>query len=449
MLRSIIIFFGVLLLAPLLAGEERKPHFVRTSDSLEVDVSRLNGPERIYVTEFFSQLRRQVKKLFSTSRTASGSKALRMRILFSEKAGDGILVIPMAKYVNVYLPLDSAGRLGEDNRLMNKLIAALILAEGGRTPSQKIAVPYWLSAGMTEIILSRMANPVLSAFRIYPDLHNFLCRGRNLQLSVLLSMPPEYYNAAGNTLFRESSEILFRELSSLKYGSENPFLEMAILYSKADVDNDWTAFSSSFKQSILTEELRNQDKKNSEMTDKEKLDSWFKSKLLKHSVNYFMPADTEMSERFFKAVQKVNLPDGKTCDITAIAPIIGNIKDAKQKEAIFMELKAATLQAAQFIEPSLRQPLSSQREAIFRFSMGEISPEEFSKSTETAKSEFASQLESMKKLERWTAELETDMQLGARMERYSGIMKKLDDTEKNIRPGLNQFLDDTETKFGK
>ena len=449
--RLIIITLFSMLLIAVQASEERRPSFSHIDESLQIDVSGMNGREKIYICDFFSCLNRRLNEFFPENRKSSSRTFLQTRILFTKDAGTGeVLILPTAKYVNIYLPPSFLETPGHDRQTMNKLIAAMILAKGGRVPSRKVAaVPYWLSSGITENVLSRMGGPIVYSFRIYPDLHNLPCNESSLKLSGLLFMPPESYDPEGGSLFREASEILVKELSRLKYQGENPFLEMAILYSQADVSDNMTAFNLSFREQILAEELKNPDKRNPGMTDQEKAESWFSSKLSKYALNYFLPASPEMSEKTFKSLREVRISGEKTCDITELPAGLAKIKDTKRKDAVFLELKNSTLLSANFIAPELRQPLNTLRTAIFRLSSGEISPKEFSESTKAACSEFAVKLETLKKIELWMLSLEAEHGLDPEIKRCSGIMRKLENIERNTRPDLNRFLDKTEKKFGK
>ncbi|MFA7186494.1 MAG: hypothetical protein WC082_16450, partial [Victivallales bacterium] len=164
--RIVTIIFVFMLFATLQAVEERRPHFTQIDESLSVDVSAVSGNERIYIDNFFTCLNRRVKRFFPENRRASTRSSLPVRILFSPEKGkkqNGIIVLPTKKHINIYLPETFLKNPGCDDGLMNSLIAAMILAEGGRIPTNKAAIPYWLSTGITESVSFRSDNPIANS----------------------------------------------------------------------------------------------------------------------------------------------------------------------------------------------------------------------------------------------------------------------------------------------
>lgn len=446
-----IIIFSVFLIQ-LSAAEERKPHFSKVDETLSVDSSMMNIHEKAYLCDFFLYLNKRIDAFFPENRRSDSTTVPLIKILFSKPKGnepERVTILPTTKSINIYMPSSFIRNPGQNNEHMNKLVAAMIFVKGGRIPTQNTAVPYWLSVGITENLLSRMRGPFYYSFRIYPSLHNLICNDKQLPLTALLGAPPGSYDPEGCSLFREAAEILVKELVTLKYAKSNPFMEMAILYSKVDVKDPVTAFNSSFREQILIEEIKNPDKENQNSTDKEKTEAYFSTRLLKYSLNYFLPATPEMSERTFKDVREIQLPGGKSTDITNLPAEFEKLKDQKLKEEILNGLKKKTLLAAISIAPELRQPLSSLRLALFRFSSGEISGEDFTDSTTTSCQEFETKLKHFKDIEKYLEELETENHMSIETAHNQGIIRKLDKIERDTRPALNHFMDETEKKFGK
>lgn len=449
--RIITITIISIFLATLLPAEERKPRFTQIDESLAVDISAINVNERIYIGNFFTGLNRKIKRFFPENRRPSTRTDLPVRILFGQEKGEqesDIIILPTRKFINIYLPESFLKNPGNDGILMNKLIAAMILAEGGRIPMGKTAIPYWLSIGVTESISGKFNDPISNAFRIYPELHNLICNGGTLTLSTLITAPQESYSKEGSSLFREAAEILVKELSTLKYPKENPFLEIAILYSKTEVSDPLTAFNKSFRDQILAEEFKTSDSNNTTMTDKEKAETFFRNKLSRYALSYFLPPSPEMSERTFNALLELQLPDGTTQDLAKLPSVLQKMNDKKQQEDFILSIKAKTLKAASSIAPELRQPLNDLRFAIFRFAGNEITAEEFTESINKAGKDFTEKLQSLKKTDKWLTALETEHGLSQEIQKDSGIVRKLNTIERNTRPELNRFLDETGKKFG-
>lgn len=438
-----------------------------------INLRKVPDKFRGHTKRYFNLLERRIKRFILSSRFRGKDKKERKHIdvnfIISPEFLDGKIEVFEFKNrsIHIYLPADFP-KWYSNLKLQNDLVKSVILYECDIDFLEKKKVPQWITLGIINNIKRHFRKDSIPGSSIFPGMHTLFCIEKVPDVNTVLDYPSGFEYRSVFQLYAEYSELLLK--TCLITGGN--IFKMKVPdyvkdYNSGNIKNSELFLQNFGKIFFMERKMLNSrggklkfDEINEILDRQERLGIAALNKkimeIMENQVlNFYKPYSTEETEREFDKLLFFNysiynsagklIEKRKNVSIFDLPDNYKNISEAGTDEKSLQQKLAG-----KFHELSLKAPFFT-RKSLNRISKmvkncSADNKENYKEKLEIAMRSFKESLAKEKKIETYLENFEKkNFSTGNRY--YYLSMPPLEKDNKNIRPKMDIYLDETEKKF--